>query len=95
MLLDEWVSMTRRVVLRDGFDDFLPVACFPGRHEVRVLEGLPAESEPEAAVLKWAEGLAMQGEEFLVAFKLDPRHFKVLRWSEGSEETAICEISDN
>ena len=37
------------------------------------------DEDPEKPVLEWAEGLAVGHEEFLVAFKVDASHFKVIR----------------
>ena len=41
--------------------------------------GFPDDEDPEKPVLEWAEGLAVGHEEFLVAFKVDASHFKVIR----------------
>jgi hypothetical protein len=94
MLLTQFVSMTQLMVQRDGFDDFLPVAVFPERQEVRVLEGAPTDADPEGTALGWAEGLAKPGEEYLVAFKVGLRHFKAVRRGEGAKESGVFEITD-
>ena len=79
MEIEEFASITRNVIAESGFDDFLPTACFPERRELRALTGLPDDEDPEKPVLEWAEGLAVGPEEFLVAFKVDASHFKVIR----------------
>jgi hypothetical protein len=79
MTLDEFAAITKRVIARDGFDEFQPTACFPSRREVKTLAGFPADIEPETPVLEWAAKSAGDAEEFLVAFKTDDGHFRVVR----------------
>ncbi len=67
MLLDEFVSEIRQIVQSSGFENLLAFAYYPGQRWGRGLGELPPESEPEAAILKWADIWAMEGEEFLVA----------------------------
>ena len=77
--LASFAAITRRVIARDGFEGYLPTALFPARKHVVVLEGVP-EGEPlETVALAWALSNAAGGEEFLVAFKVSPTHFKVIR----------------
>jgi hypothetical protein len=79
MTVEEFAAITQRVITQDGFEDFLPTACNPGRRDVRTLRGLPPDIEAEPAVLKWAVKHAQDGEEFLVAFKSGPSEFSVVR----------------
>jgi hypothetical protein len=79
MEIEEFASITRNVIAESGFDDFLPTACFPERREVRTLAGFPDDEDPERPVLEWAQGHAVGPEEFLVAFKVDASHFKIIR----------------
>jgi len=59
-----------------------------------VLEGYPDEIVPEAVVLEHAargfaedeSGEAKQAGEFLVAFKIDARHFRIIHRVENSQE---------
>lgn len=86
MTIQEFAETTRRVVARDGFEDFLPTACYPSRRHVKTLVGLPPDVEVEAAVLDWAAAAASDDEEFLVAFAVNQEHFRVIRSSAGATE---------
>ena len=79
MTTDEFAAITQLVIARDRFDDFQPTACYPARRHMKTLAGLPADLEPEGPVLEWAARSIELGEEFLVAFKIDPTHFTVVR----------------
>jgi hypothetical protein len=79
MTLDDFAIMTREVIADDGFDEYLPTVCYPVRRLLKTLVGLPQNIEPDEPVLKWAAEGAQGGEEFLVAFKVDDNHFKIIR----------------
>ncbi len=79
MKIEEFALITRRVIASDGFDDFLPTACYPKRSEVRTLTDLPEDIEPESEIIKWAGQHAGKGEEFLVAYKSGTAEFTVIR----------------
>ena len=79
MTLEEFAEVTRRAVARAEFEDLLPTACYPARRELKVLEGFSTNLPPEDRVVKWASASAGPNEEFLVAFQIDPAHFKVIR----------------
>ncbi|MHB8707188.1 MAG: hypothetical protein ACYC77_11855 [Coriobacteriia bacterium] len=89
MTLDEFASMTRDVIARDGFDDYLPTVCLPERRHIAVIEGIPADVDTEVAVLEWC-GSNAAGEECLAAFKVDALNFKVIRRIGDLVESAIC-----
>jgi hypothetical protein len=78
MTLDEFAAVTQRVIADHGFEDFQPTAAYPGRRHIRGGANFPA-AVPEAHVLLWATEEMRDGEEFLVAFKVDDSHFKVVR----------------
>jgi hypothetical protein len=78
MTLDEFATATQRVISKEGFDDFQPTAIYPERDHIRGGANFPANI-PEAHVLLWAAEDIRDGEEFLVAFKMDDSHFKVVR----------------
>ena len=84
MTIDEFAAITQRVIARDGFDEFMPTACYPERRDIRTLAGLPADVEPEPAVLNWAMKHAKPNEEILIAFKSRPSEFTIVR-KEGDE----------
>jgi hypothetical protein len=91
--LDEFAAMTRRIIASDGFDDYLPTVCYPDSRRVKTLVGVPPEMKPEEPALEWAVEGAENGEEFLVAFKVDDRHFKIVRQvgSYSEDETSLVD----
>jgi hypothetical protein len=89
MELEAFAAMTQRLIAADGFEAFLPTACFPARRVVRVLEGVPAAAELEAVTLEWALDAAEGDEEVLLAFKVDATHFKIIRRAEGRSEQGV------
>ncbi len=92
MTLDEFAELTRRIVRRDGFDGFAPTACFPERAEVRVLDGLPHGVDVEEAARSWALEKADSTEEVLVAFRVGPERFKIIRRAEGCFENKTFDV---
>jgi len=87
--VDEFASITKKIIERDGFDDYLPTALYPNRKDVVVLEGVPEGSDLEPIVMKWAIKGAIGDEEFLVAFKVAPTKFKVIRRYSGGQEEKV------
>jgi hypothetical protein len=85
MELSDFAALTQNIIRDNGFDDFIPVACLPGRREIRGLDGLPDDVDVET----WAASLADETEEFLVAFKFTDSQFKVFRRLNGAMESAI------
>ncbi len=73
-----FAAITRRVIARDGFDGFLPTVLYPARKAVIVLEGVPASEAFEAIAIRWASEGAHGDEPFLLAFRVDPDHFKIV-----------------
>jgi hypothetical protein len=94
MNIEQFAAITQRVIASDGFDEFLPTACYPARREVAALEGLPPGIEAEPAVLKWAAKKAKHGELHLVAFKSGPSQFTVVRAEGAKHESAVFEVAD-
>lgn len=94
MTPDQFAQMTYRVIADDGFSDYLPTAVFLGRREVAVLEGMPEDADPETEAVAWASARAQDGEEFLVAFKVDPSHFKIVRRFQGASESVLYRVPD-
>ena len=92
--VDEFASITKKVIARDGFEDYLPTALYPRRKDVVVLEGVPQEADLEPIVMKWATENAVGDEEFLVAFKVGPNKFKVIRRYKGAQEEKIFNALD-
>jgi hypothetical protein len=44
MTIDDFIAMTRRIIAKDGFEEYLPTLMLPQRRHVTVLEGLPLGS---------------------------------------------------
>jgi hypothetical protein len=74
MTPDEFAETTQRVIAADGFADYQPTAVFPARKDFRVLAGAPPDAKQ-----------AVGSEEFLVAFKVDSKHFKIIRSIAGQQ----------
>lgn len=89
MELSAFAAMNQRVISTDGFDEYLPTACYPERRVLRVLEGAPNAVDLESIVLDWALAAAEGDEEVLVAFKVDSARFKVLRRVGGQTEQCV------
>lgn len=84
--VEEFARITQNVIAEEGFDDYLPTALYPARAHIAALEGVPAGADVEAIALDWAKNGAVGDEEFLVAFKIGPTQFKVIRCDRGSQE---------
>jgi hypothetical protein len=92
--VDEFARLTKKIIARDGFEDYLPTALYPSRRHIVVLEDVPEDADLEPIALEWAANGASAGEEFLVAFKIGSTTFKVIRRIGGSQEEAIFDIGD-
>jgi len=92
MTLDEFATLTRRVIAEDGFDDYAPTAVYPDRRHLQVLTGLPGTEDTEKAALEWAAKDAQNGEEYLVAFKVGSDRFKIVRRIGPFSEDEIFKI---
>lgn len=92
MKLDEFAGITQKIISEQGFDDFIPIACFPERRELRALADIELGEETEATVVEWAKSLTESVEELLVAFKFSVSQFKVIRIRGPEEESAIYEV---
>jgi len=76
-----FAEITKRIILKDGFSEFLPTACFPERKEVRVLAGDFETVNSEPVAIKWAMDLAKGNEEFLIAYKSSTTDFKIIKFN--------------
>ena len=72
MEIEEFVSITQNVIAKNGFEDFLPTACFPERRELRTLAGLPHGEDTEKRGLEWAEDLAVGPDSSWSRLRLTP-----------------------
>ena len=96
MDIQTFADMTRKVIDTEGFAHFHPTACFPARHAIKALEGVPPDADAErieAGVLRWAERQAAPDEEFLVAFRISPTQFKIVRRAGGASSEQVFDVS--
>ena len=92
MKVHDFARMTRRVIGREGLERFLPTAYYPTRHHLMALDCIPDEEDVESASLRWATRNAQGTEEFLIAFAVNPRQFKVIRCREGHTESVVFDL---
>ncbi len=85
MTIDDFIGMTQRIIAQDGFEDFLPTLVLPDSQQVAVLEGVPVTVtvNVETAARNWADRKAGAGEDYFLACKSDPAHFKVVARVKG------------
>jgi hypothetical protein len=93
--VEEFARITNNIIARDGFEDYLPTALYPGRKDIVVLEGVPDDANLESIVMKWAIKNARGDEEFLVAFKVGHNKFKVIRRYTGAQEEKVFNAADD
>jgi hypothetical protein len=84
MTPDQFAETTQTVVADGSFHEYQPTVIFPARKQVRLLAEAPPDLS-EAKIVEWAAKQAVDGEEFLVAFKIDSKHFKVVRCVAGQQ----------
>ena len=77
------------MIARDGFNQYLPTVLYPDRKYILVLEGVPPVENLEDIALEWARENAVGDEEFLLAFKISPTQFKVVRRHAGSLNSEV------
>jgi hypothetical protein len=93
MTIDDFIAMTRRIIAKDGFDDYMPTLVLPDRQHVAVLEGVPPDVDVEVAAKEWAGRKTEPDEDYFLAFKLDPAHFKVIARSNGKEYVRVADAT--
>jgi hypothetical protein len=84
-----FAEIIRRVIARDGLDDYLPTLCVPARKHISVLENIPPEKleRVREIAMTWAEKKAKPDQEYFLAYKEDADRFRVVhRFSDGTEE---------
>lgn len=69
----------------------MPTLCLPEQSKVMALEGIPKEEESNLRQisLDWAIQCAKDEEEFLVAFREGPEHFRIIRRFQGALSEAL------
>jgi len=92
MTLDEFAAVTRRVIEKHGFGESQPTATYPQRCHLKGGAGFPCDA-PESHILQWAGEDRRDGEEMLVAFKIDGTSFKVVRYVGSFSEDDIYSVA--
>jgi hypothetical protein len=87
MTLDEFAETTQRVIASGSFDGFQPTVIYPARRHIKGFDSFPPDlPDAESRILRWAAEGTAKDEEFLVAFKIDQKHFKIIRCV-GAQQT--------
>jgi len=73
-----FAELTKQIIAADGFEDYIPTLLLPARQMVMALEGIPADVDTEQAALKWAEKTAKPGEDYLLAYKINAKQFRIV-----------------
>jgi hypothetical protein len=85
--LDEFAEPTQRVIASGSFDGFQPTVIYPARRHIKGFDSFPPDlPDAESRILRWAAEGTAKDEEFLVAFKIDQKHFKIIRCV-GAQQT--------
>jgi len=92
MELAAFARLTERIIRDQGIADFLSIACYPDRQEIRGLADVPEHGDIQTMVLDWVRELARPDEEFLVAFKHSPLQYKVVRVIASDMKSEIFNI---
>src|SRR5262249_5066932 len=87
MTTDEFAEQLQGAMAMDSFQEYQPRVLFPARHQFDELPHAPPDLT-DAKILDWAGKQAQGDEEFLVAYKVDTNHFKVIRCISGQQTDA-------
>ena len=68
MTLEQFVSMTRKIVDQEGIEHYLPTLLLLDRREVLVLDEIPADVEMELAVQQWVSRTVRESENYMFAY---------------------------
>ena len=91
MEITDFAEITQNVIDGTPFEDYIPTLCLPTRNQIQALEGIPPEEEQNLReiALDWAVDVAEADEEFLVAFRDGPAHFRIIRRFQGKIHEAL------
>jgi hypothetical protein len=91
MTTDAFIRMTQNVIAKDGFEDYLPTLVLIGRPAVLALQGVPDTVDLEKASREWAaKNVGESSEDYFLAFKINPREFKVVTRIGGVIEEKVA-----
>ena len=91
MEINDFAEITQKVIEGTPFENYIPTLCLPARGQINALEGIPPEEEPNLReiALDWAVKSTDAEEEFLVAFRDGPSHFRIIRRFKGELREAL------
>lgn len=91
MEIPEFAEITYQVLKDTPIEVYIPTLCLPEQGMIQALQGIPAEEEANLREisLDWALKTADETEEFLVAFRDGPGHFRIIRRFEGEIREAL------
>ena len=91
MEITEFAAITYKVLEDTPFEAYIPTLCLPVPGQIQALQGIPAEEEPNLReiALDWASNSAGKEDEFLVAFRDGPAHFRIIRRFKGELREAL------
>lgn len=87
----EFATITQDVIVGTPIENYIPTLCLPAQGQIHALRGIPEDQEQNVReiVLDWATNSAGADEEFLVAFRDGPAHFRVIRRFQGEFREAL------
>jgi hypothetical protein len=91
MEITEFAEVTYQVLKDTPIDVYIPTLCLPEQGMIQALQGIPDDQEDNLREisLDWATNTAGETEEFLVAFRDGPGHFRVIRRFDGEIHEAL------
>ena len=97
MEIADFAEMTYVVLQDTPIEDYIPTLCLPEKNTVHALQGIPAEEEKNLREisLDWALNATDEKEEFLVAFRDGPEHFRIIRRFNGELREALFPAKKN
>lgn len=87
-MIEGFAEITRGVIASEGFEQFNPTLIVPARRILRALDGIPEGVDVEQAAMKWAEGAVESGDEYVLAYKLNARQFRIVHCNAGTRTHA-------
>ncbi len=91
MGIPEYAEMTYRVLRDTPLSEFFPSLYLPEQKIVNVLDGVPEEENENLRdiTLEWAKSVALQDEEFLIAFRDGEGYFRIIHRVDGTLTEAL------
>lgn len=91
-MIESFIAITRDIIAEDGLEDFLPTLMFPDRNAVHVLENASDAINHETEALAWAGQAVPSDESYLLAYRVDEQHFKVVGRIGCKQEERLCPV---